>query len=294
MNDLYTLNHVPLLHSITEDLQRWNKTPLSWFGRVASLKMNVLPQVLYIFQTVPVTMPFAFFASLRWLFVDFIWACKGSQISLANHTLPKRKGGLGLPDIHQYYWASHLARVVDWNAHRASKDWASLEHAFLPYTLAQRPGHRGQCQTKQWNDTHCQRHWRKLGYSRNTSLALSSSPGPMTPIRQNTEFLLGLRKSFLGSHWPSRPPKAGNFFDTGRFRDRTVIKTPGDGPKIPHWTYFQIRHFQNWQWIIWHLNHLVPTRASNWRGHTFTSVRGCLGSTTLLKILVVNTWALLK
>lgn len=53
---LYQENY-PLLYKILSDnLQRWAKNPPSWFGRLRSLKMNVLPRLLYLFRTLPVTL----------------------------------------------------------------------------------------------------------------------------------------------------------------------------------------------------------------------------------------------
>lgn len=65
LTNLYSLNHVPLLQSLQQDLTSWRTMLLSWFGRAAAIKMNLLPQVLYMLQAIPMHLPGAFFASLR-------------------------------------------------------------------------------------------------------------------------------------------------------------------------------------------------------------------------------------
>lgn len=139
LDALYSLNYTPLLRSIALDLQKRGKVPLSWFAKVAFLKMNVLPRILYVLQVMPVALPPPFFASLRKIFMDFIWAGGNPRNSLMNLSLPKNRGGLGLPDIQRYYWSCHMARIVDWNAHGHLKDWVSFEQTFLTNTPALAP-----------------------------------------------------------------------------------------------------------------------------------------------------------
>lgn len=92
LQDLYTLNFVHLLHTITADLQRWKHSPLSWFGRAATVKMNVLPRILYLLQTIPIALPKPFFASLRKLVTDFIWGGGKARIGFSTLVLPKARG----------------------------------------------------------------------------------------------------------------------------------------------------------------------------------------------------------
>lgn len=88
-----------LLNSIRSDMLRWQETTVLWFGRAASLKMNVLPRLLYVLQNVPVLFPRSFFASLRKLFTDYIWKDKPPRMILNTFSLPRRKGGISLPHI---------------------------------------------------------------------------------------------------------------------------------------------------------------------------------------------------
>lgn len=47
LNKLFNLNYSPLLQEIKDNLERWNKLPLSLIGRVCTIKMNVLPRIIY-------------------------------------------------------------------------------------------------------------------------------------------------------------------------------------------------------------------------------------------------------
>lgn len=57
LTELYDRNYSPILQSIKNDLTKWSSGQFSWFGRIAILKMNVLPRILYILQTVPIKLP---------------------------------------------------------------------------------------------------------------------------------------------------------------------------------------------------------------------------------------------
>ena len=51
---LYRANFLPLVDSLKNDLDCWNLLPLSLGGRINTIKMNVLPRLLYLFQCVPI------------------------------------------------------------------------------------------------------------------------------------------------------------------------------------------------------------------------------------------------
>lgn len=139
LTDLYAKNYLPILTKLTTDLKNWNRPVFSWFGRATILKMNALPRMLYILQTVPIHIPLAFFKSYRSLSSNFIWGGHKARIKYTHLTLPKYLGGIGLPDLQNYYKAVHLTRILDWNLHTSSKDWVGLEDSFSKLHLASVP-----------------------------------------------------------------------------------------------------------------------------------------------------------
>lgn len=54
---LYKANYPPLFKKPKEDLRSWADYSLSWFGKINSVKMILLPRILYYFRTLPVTVP---------------------------------------------------------------------------------------------------------------------------------------------------------------------------------------------------------------------------------------------
>ena len=49
------INDDPLLNKLKADIARWNSNPfLSFIQRIESIKMNILPRILFLFQALPV------------------------------------------------------------------------------------------------------------------------------------------------------------------------------------------------------------------------------------------------
>lgn len=74
--DLFDLNYKPLLKLIEGDIQRWINLLLNLIGQIASIKMKVLPCVMYLFSMLPVTPPEKWFKSLDSIVTQFYWKKK--------------------------------------------------------------------------------------------------------------------------------------------------------------------------------------------------------------------------
>lgn len=54
IDTLYQTNYAPLYKKMIVDLERWEHNPPSWFGRLNTIKINLLPRLLYLFRTLPI------------------------------------------------------------------------------------------------------------------------------------------------------------------------------------------------------------------------------------------------
>lgn len=52
--DLFKNNYEKMWDDIQKELERWRNLKLSFLGRIASIKMNILPKVMFLFQTIPI------------------------------------------------------------------------------------------------------------------------------------------------------------------------------------------------------------------------------------------------
>uniref|UniRef100_A0A3B5QZS0 Reverse transcriptase domain-containing protein n=1 Tax=Xiphophorus maculatus TaxID=8083 RepID=A0A3B5QZS0_XIPMA len=127
--DLYEANYSKLLRVIKNDLERWDTLPISLIGRVESIRMNVLPRLLYLFQMLPVEIPKSTFDTLDKMITGFIWQKRQPRIRLKTLQLPKPKGGLKLPNFKYYYWAAQLKPLLVWLQNSADTRWLEIEES---------------------------------------------------------------------------------------------------------------------------------------------------------------------
>lgn len=79
-------NLTVLTATVKSDLQRWGHLALSLAGRVQTIKMNVLPRYLYIFQCLPIFLPKSFFTAIDNIISSFILAGKHARASYCRGT----------------------------------------------------------------------------------------------------------------------------------------------------------------------------------------------------------------
>lgn len=185
------------------------------------VKMDVVPRLIYMFQTIPIILPRQFFKTLRTAILKLIWGNKKARIRRETLVKPKEKGGTETLDIAQYQVASLLLMLHDWFHKRDSKFWIQLEKQLSPVDIQVLPRVILR-QVWPYFDGLCQ----KLGLIRRW--------GPMTPIFNNPEFRPGYHvKNFLC--WDSRE----------RTRVRDLVTQTG----IP--TFNQLQNMQPTKRLSW-------------------------------------------
>lgn len=133
--DLYKANYHPLLNNLKQDLERWDPLPLSLGGRINTIKMNVLPKFLYLFQCLPIFLTKSFFSNLNSQISSFIWHKKQPRINKNILQRPRTMGGMALPNFMYYYWAANIRALLYWlrddGSDVNSTEWIGLERASI-------------------------------------------------------------------------------------------------------------------------------------------------------------------
>lgn len=126
-------NYGPLSSKIKSDLHRWNLIPfLSLNSRVSAVKMNILPRLLYIFRTLPVEVNDNQFREWDKWISRFIWQGKKPRIRFSTLQLGKENGGIALPCLRNYYYASQLIPVQQGIQGQVERTRIWFEHYFSP------------------------------------------------------------------------------------------------------------------------------------------------------------------
>lgn len=115
LTKLFEQNYLPLHKKIKDDIARWNLIPFfSLSSRIDSIKMNILPRFLYLFQTLPIEINLNQFNEWDKMLSRYIWQSKRPRVRLKTLQLAKQKGGWGLPHLRYYYIAAQMRAVIYW------------------------------------------------------------------------------------------------------------------------------------------------------------------------------------
>lgn len=131
-SQLYNLNYGKLIEQIQKDLERWEILPLSFFGRIETVRTNILPRLLYTFLSLPIWISAAKFQKLQKMILSFIWQRKKPTLKFTHLTNSKASGGLNVPNLKLYYWAAQIRGAVEWVKQNKETTWLSLEQSICP------------------------------------------------------------------------------------------------------------------------------------------------------------------
>lgn len=131
-DDLFRANYIPFLSSLLTKLQNLSKSELLWSGRLAAFKMVILPQLIYLFRSLPILVPNWYFSKLQSLLNRFLWKGKKARWAFKNSVMSRKVGGVGNIVIKDYYLASILAQLRSWFPESPNPRWQELEENQIP------------------------------------------------------------------------------------------------------------------------------------------------------------------
>lgn len=88
--------------------------------------MNVLPRVLYLFQSLPVQIPMLQFMEWDKKILRFIWNGVKPKSKYSTLKIPKKEGGLALPNFKEYYYAAQLKPMIYWCISHCTTKWKEI------------------------------------------------------------------------------------------------------------------------------------------------------------------------
>ena len=129
---LAEINYGPLATKIKDDIRRWNSISfLSLSHRIDSVRMNILPRYLYLFQALPVQISPKQFSELNKIISRFIWQGKKPRIRFKTLQLPKEQGGMSLPNFEDYFYAAQIRPLINLCNPSFQARWKDIELSSL-------------------------------------------------------------------------------------------------------------------------------------------------------------------
>ena len=127
LSKLFEYNYGPIINEIKSDISRWKLLPLDMSNRIEIIKMNVLPRILYLFQSLPLEVPPKEFNEWDGIISRFIWNSRRPRVRFKSLQLKKEEGGRALPCLQDYYYAAQLKPLICWCTPSYESKWKTME-----------------------------------------------------------------------------------------------------------------------------------------------------------------------
>ena len=243
-------NYKLLCSQVSNDLSSWKKGGLSWLGRIEAIKMTTLPRVLYIMQTLPIQPPVGCVRQLQQMIAHFIWEGKRPRMARTLTSRTAKEGGLGIPNLQNYYIAAQLRYMVEWHRPASEKHWCFMDQSVGGMHIWKVPWlHR---KHRPWGAysspvvKSLMRAWDSVA----TVKKLTTFPSPYTPIIGNPEFPIALAGDEFREWQTQGCKRLGDLFDITGLKSFTQIRQQYDISEKEQWHYMHIRHWAQQTHVI--------------------------------------------
>ena len=233
-----------LTENISNTLNRLTVMPISMIGRINIIKMDILREFLYLFQSIPLPLPKCFFDKINNILAKFIWNNKKARLRLKLLYLPHDRGGLRLPNLRWYYWSAQLHSASFYFSSDILPAWVNIEQTTtseLPLKLYLYSADLKTLKKKTRNPfvKNTITIWYRVHQHIGDTPALSR----FSPIWGNDDFTPG-RSDGGFKFWATKGVKCiGNLYKNGKLLTFEQIYEEHDIPKKHFFKYLQLRHF---------------------------------------------------
>ena len=127
LTNIYSENYDSISKEIQHDLDRWAPLVFGMHDRIEAVKMNVLPRLLFLFQSLPIEIPKKQFDNWNRAISRFVWRSKKPRVRFKTLQLSKDEGGMALPCLEDYYKAAQIRYLIYWCNPICNAKWKEIE-----------------------------------------------------------------------------------------------------------------------------------------------------------------------
>lgn len=108
---------------------------MSLTQRIESIKMNVLPRFLFLFQALPVEVTKNQLSEWEKIISRFIWLGKKPRVRFKTLQLSKENGGMAVPNLKDYFYSAQIKPLINLCNPNYQARWKDIEVLMLKLPL---------------------------------------------------------------------------------------------------------------------------------------------------------------
>uniref|UniRef100_A0A803SUI6 Reverse transcriptase domain-containing protein n=1 Tax=Anolis carolinensis TaxID=28377 RepID=A0A803SUI6_ANOCA len=120
-------NIIRLRKNVKDTLAKFTKLKLSWFGRIALIKMKILPKINFLFRMLPIKISTGKITNWQNMINTFCNGNKRARINKEKWYKIQKNGGLGIPNLKLYYMANQLRYIIEGIIGQEDLEWLEEE-----------------------------------------------------------------------------------------------------------------------------------------------------------------------
>lgn len=127
LDKTYEINYKKINDKMQEDIKKWSTLRLDFSSRIEAVKMNLMPRLLCLFLSLPGRILDSQFSKWDKQLSRFIWAGTRPRVRFATLQTDKNHGGLAVPNLRQYCYATQMRYFVYWCFPEYHAKWKHIE-----------------------------------------------------------------------------------------------------------------------------------------------------------------------
>lgn len=136
LKNLFSVNYTPLMTWVRAILQGWEVKFFTWLERIELVKSMILPQFLFLFQSLPLNLFPTTLKKWQSVLNKFVWSARRPRIGFHLISKPSSRGGFGHSDLNFYYAVAQLRAIYFLLKVVTPPVWVHIEESYpKPFLL---------------------------------------------------------------------------------------------------------------------------------------------------------------